>query len=251
MPSEKYEFKGADGQLLVGNIELPEEEISAYAVFAHCFTCSKDFVASRTIAKALAARSIATLRFDFTGLGNSEGDFSNTNFSSNTQDLVAAANSLAQTHGAPKIMIGHSLGGAATLAASGQLPSVKAVATIAAPFDPGHVEHLFANHLDDINTSGLAEVNLFGRKFTIKKEFIEDIKAQNSSDIVAQLRKPLLVMHSPTDSIVNINNAKEIFERARHPKSYVSLDNIDHLLTKKKDADYVASILAVWASRYI
>lgn len=251
MPSDKYEFIGSDGSTLAGRLESPEGEAKAYAVFAHCFTCSKDYVASRTIANALASKSIATLRFDFTGLGNSEGDFSNTNFSSNVQDLICAATALSETHQAPQLMLGHSFGGAATLAASSQLDSVNAVATIAAPYDPAHVAHLIASNESEILERGSAEVCLFNRSFTIKSQFLKDIGEQNQKERLANLKKPLMVMHSPTDDTVGVENAKRIFDAAKHPKSFVSLDGIDHLLKKKSDAEYIATILAAWASRYI
>ena len=251
MASEKYEFKGMDGNILAGNLEIPDEKPLAYGVFAHCFTCSKDFVASRTIARALARRSIGVLRFDFTGLGNSEGDFSNTNFSSNIEDLIMAVRALAHTHEMPKIMLGHSLGGAAALAASAQLPDIKAVSTIGAPFDPAHIEHLFCNNIDDIERDGMADVMLFGRQFSVKRQFINDINNQDNKARLSQLKKPLMIMHSPTDTIVGIENARMIYECARHPKNFISLDGIDHLLTQKQDAEYVADILTAWVARYV
>ncbi len=251
MPSEKYEFHGHEGNQLAGRLELPEGTPQAYAIFAHCFTCTKDFIASRNIARALADRRIATLRFDFTGLGNSQGDFANTDFSSNVADLVAAAKALTDTHDAPKIMIGHSLGGAATLAAARSVPSATAIATLAAPFDPSHVAHLFKDDLATITTKGKAKVDLFGRDFTITRQFIEDINEQHQRDNIATMRKALLVMHSPTDQTVGIDNAKMIYDAAMHPKSFVSLDGMDHLMTKPEDVAYAADILASWAARYI
>ena len=251
MRSEKYEFPSTDNTMLAGRLDLPDGEVEAYAVFAHCFTGTKDFVASREISRALAAEGIATLRFDFTGLGNSEGDFSNTNFSSNIEDLLCAANALRESHDAPALMIGHSLGGAAILAASGKIPEVKAVATIAAPFDPSHVVHLFCEEIDDIKENGSAEVDLYGRKFTIQKHFLRDIKQQDQKKRIEELRTALLVMHSPTDQTVGVENARMIYEAAQHPKSFVGLDGADHLLTDKRDAVYAASIMASWASRFI
>lgn len=251
MRSEKYEFESHEGTILAGRLELPDNEPKAYAIFAHCFTCTKDFVASRTIAKSLASRGIATLRFDFTGLGNSEGDFGNTNFSSNVKDLVFAAESLAKTHQAPRLLVGHSLGGAAILAAAPYIESATAVATLAAPFDPSHVMHLFKDDIDTIQQEGKTDVDLFGRPFSISKDFIDDINQHNQRERIASMRKALLVMHSPTDQTVGIENAKMIFESAQHPKSFVSLDGMEHLLMNPQDVEYAADILACWAARYI
>ena len=244
-------FPGALGAQLAARLELPPAPPAAYALFAHCFTCSKDTLAASRIGAALTARGIAVLRFDFTGLGGSEGDFANTNFSSNVADLVAAAAWLRQNHQAPKILIGHSLGGAAVLAAAREIPEAVAVATIGAPFDPGHVKQLLAPVIAEIEAAGEAEVDLAGRKFRIKKQFLEDIGSRESRDAIASLRKALLVFHSPRDTTVSIDNAAQIFMAAKHPKSFVSLDDADHLLTRKEDAQYVAAVLAAWASRYI
>lgn len=251
MRSEKYGFASHSGEQLDGRLELPDGTPEAFAVFAHCFTCSKDFVASRTIAKALATRGIATLRFDFTGLGNSEGDFGNTSFSSNVEDLVMATHALAKTHAPPQIMIGHSLGGAATLAAAPLVPSATAVITLAAPFDPSHVAHLFKDDLETIEATGKANVDLFGRKFTITKQFVQDINQQNQNQRIKAMGKPLLVMHSPTDAVVGIENARMIYEAAKHPKSFISLDGVDHLLTNPQDVEAIADMLTAWAGRYI
>ncbi len=251
MSSEKYEFKGRNGDMLAGRLEVPEGDVKAYAVFAHCFTCSKDFIASRTITQALAERGIATLRFDFTGIGNSEGDFGNTNFSSNVEDLILAANALGKTHQAPKLLIGHSLGGAATLAAAPYVESATAVATLAAPFDPSHVAHLFAEDIESIQQEGEADVDLFGRTFKITYDFIKDINQYNQRQHIAAMRKALMVMHSPTDQTVGIENAKMIYDAAQHPKSFITLDGMDHLLMNKGDVGYVANMLAGWATRYI
>ncbi len=251
MAVERFQFTGSEGQQLAASLDLPESEPIAYALFAHCFTCGKDVLAAKRIAVALAAKGIAVLRFDFTGLGSSEGDFANTTFSSNIADLVRAADHLRETRGAPAILIGHSLGGAAVLAAAGQIPDAKAVATIAAPSDPAHVTNFFKDKIDDIRKNGKVEVSLAGRPFSIKREFLDDIAEQGLMTHVAQLHKALLVMHSPTDDTVGIENATKIFVAARHPKSFVSLSGADHLLTHKGDAAYVAEMIAAWATRYI
>src|ERR1700761_9644715 len=251
MPVERFQFTGSDGHQLAASLDLPEREPVAYALFAHCFTCGKDVLAAKRIAVALASKGIAVLRFDFTGLGSSEGDFANSTFSSNVEDLVRAADHLRETRGAPAILIGHSLGGAAVLAAAGQIPDAKAVATIAAPSDPAHVTHFFKDKIDDIRKHGKVEVSLAGRPFSIKREFLDDIAEQGLMTQVAQLHKALLVMHSPTDDTVGIENATKIFVSARHPKSFVSLSGADHLLTDKGDAAYVAEMIAAWATRYI
>lgn len=244
-------FPGALGTQLAARLELPTTPPLAYALFAHCFACSKDTLAAARISGALTAHGIAVLRFDFTGLGGSEGDFANTNFSSNVADLVAAAGWLRLTHEAPKILIGHSLGGAAILAAAGEIPEAVAVATVAAPYDPGHIRQLLSPAIPEIESAGEAEVNLAGRKFRIKKQFLEDIASRASRDAIASLRKALLIFHSPRDTTVSIDNAAQIFMAAKHPKSFISLDDADHLLTRNEDAIYVAAVLAAWASRYL
>jgi uncharacterized OsmC-like protein/pimeloyl-ACP methyl ester carboxylesterase len=230
---------------------MPEREPLAYALFAHCFTCGKDVLAARRIAVALAAKGIAVLRFDFTGLGSSEGDFANSTFSSNARDLVLAADHLRQTRKAPAILIGHSLGGAAILAAAGQIPDARAVVTIAAPSDPAHVTGLFKDRIADIRKHGKVEVSLAGRPFHISREFLDDIAEHGLMAHVAKLHKALLVMHAPTDDTVGIDNATRIFVAARHPKSFVSLAGADHLLSERRDAGYVAEIIAAWATRYL
>jgi uncharacterized OsmC-like protein/fermentation-respiration switch protein FrsA (DUF1100 family) len=251
MPMERFQFAGEGGHLLAAALELPEGEPSAYALFAHCFTCGKDVLAARRITAALAAKGIAVLRFDFTGLGSSEGDFANSTFSSNVADLVHAADHLRATRKAPAILIGHSLGGAAILAAAGKIPEAKAVVTIAAPSDPAHVTGLFREHLEDIRKQGEVEVSLAGRPFRIKREFLDDIVEHGLMKDVTTLHKALLVMHSPVDDTVGIDNATKIFVSAKHPKSFVSLDHADHLLSKVSDATYAADVIAAWASRYI
>jgi uncharacterized OsmC-like protein/alpha/beta superfamily hydrolase len=249
--SEKVEFEGSQGGLLAARLELPDGPPRAYALFAHCFTCSKDVFAAARIAGGLAESGIAVLRFDFTGLGASEGDFANTNFSSNVEDLLRAAAFLGERHEAPSLLVGHSLGGAAVLAAAGRIASVKAVATIAAPADPGHVAHLLAEARPEIEAAGEAEVVLAGRSFRIRKQFLEDIEGQRLTDAIARLRKALLIFHAPRDEVVGIDNASAIFRAAKHPKSFVSLDGADHLLTWHEDARYVATVLAAWATRYL
>jgi uncharacterized OsmC-like protein/fermentation-respiration switch protein FrsA (DUF1100 family) len=251
VPTERFQFPGAEGQQLAAALELPEGELLAFALFAHCFTCGKDVLAAKRIAVALAAKGIAVLRFDFTGLGSSEGDFANSTFSSNVADLVRAADHLRETRKAPMILIGHSLGGAAILAAAAQIPEAKAVVTIAAPSDPAHVTHLFADRIEDIRKHGKVEVSLAGRPFQIKREFLDDIAEHNLMAHVAGLHKALLIMHSPTDDTVGIDNATRIFVAAKHPKSFVSLAGADHLLSDRRDGMYVADVVAAWAERYL
>lgn len=249
--ASKIEFPGALGEMLAARLDSGPGVPRAYALFAHCFTCSKDVFAATRIAEALAAQGIATLRFDFTGLGASDGEFANTNFSSNVDDLVAAANYLRENHAAPAILIGHSLGGAAVLAAAGQVPEAKAVVTIGAPSDPGHVSHLFSGDIERIEADGEADVKLAGRPFTIRKQFLEDIAGQRLADAIGAMRKALLVFHAPRDDYVGIANAGEIFAAAKHPKSFVSLDDADHLMTRKDDAIYVADVISAWVRRYL
>jgi uncharacterized OsmC-like protein/pimeloyl-ACP methyl ester carboxylesterase len=251
VPTERFQFTGSEGQQLAAALDLPEREPVAYALFAHCFTCGKDVLAARRIAVALAAKGIAVLRFDFTGLGSSEGDFANATFTSNVADLVRAADHLRETRQAPAILIGHSLGGAAMLAAAGQIPDARAVVTIAAPSDPAHVTGMFADRIEDIRKHGESEVSLAGRPFRIKREFLDDIAEHGLMEHVAKLHKALLVMHAPTDDTVGIDNATRIFVTAKHPKSFVSLAGADHLLTNKSDAAYVADVIAAWATRYL
>ena len=236
--------------MLAARLDLPAEP-RAFALFAHCFTCGKDIFAASRIAEGLAARNIAVLRFDFTGIGSSEGEFANTNFSSNVGDLVAAADYLRQNHGPPSLLIGHSLGGAAVLAAAPRVPDATAVVTIGAPASAAHVTHNFAANLADIVEKGTAEVTLAGRTFTITKQFLDDLTGQNFLDDLAKMRKALLVCHAPQDEYVGIENASAIFTAARHPKSFLSLDTADHLLRKRSDGIYVADVIATWASRYL
>ncbi|ABE39071.1 OsmC-like protein [Rhodopseudomonas palustris BisB5] len=251
MAIERFQFPGTGGHQLAAALDLPDSEPRAFALFAHCFTCSKDNLAARRIAAGLAARGIAVLRFDFTGLGNSEGEFANATFSSNVADLVLAADHLRKLHRAPSLLIGHSLGGAAVLAAAAQIPEAKAIATIAAPSDPSHVVGLFAEHIDAIRAQGSVEVSLAGRPFTIKRELLDDAGEHNLTAQIAKLHRALLVMHAPADTTVGIDNATKIFIAAKHPKSFVSLDGADHLLSNRRDASYAADVIAAWAERYI
>jgi putative redox protein len=242
---------GAHGHKLSARLDAPDGEVKTYALFAHCFTCGKDVLAARRVAEALTGHGIAVLRFDFTGLGASEGEFANTNFSSNQVDLVAAAAFMRQNGQAPSLLIGHSLGGATALAVAGQLPEVKAVVTIAAPSSPEFVTGMFSEHLEQIARDGEAEVQLAGRPFRIKQQFVDDAGEHNLKLKIAGLKRALLVMHAPGDDTVGIGNAMEIFTAARHPKSFVSLDSADHLLTRREDAVYVANLIAAWADRYL
>ncbi len=251
MYSEKITFLGSGGAPLAARLDFPDSQPRAYALFAHCFTCSKDGLAATRLAQALTGFGIAVLRFDLTGLGGSGGDFANTNFTSNIADLVNAADHLRNTYTAPTILIGHSLGGAAVLAAAEQLPGVRAVATIGAPADTEHVLQLLAERRDEIEEDGEAQICLAGRPFRIRRQFLEDIAHQPQLDRIRRLDAALLVMHSPADEIVGIDNARTIFDAARHPKSFVSLDGADHLLTRAADARFAAAMLASWATRYL
>lgn len=248
--TRKTEFKGAGGEDLAAALDLPHKP-RAYALFAHCFSCTKDIKAAREIARALRAEGFAVMRFDFTGLGASEGEFANTNFSSNVDDLVAAADFLRETYEAPSILIGHSLGGVAAIVAATRIPEVKGVATIGAPAEADHVAMQIEQHRDEIEKHGKATVNLAGRPFTIKKQFLDDLENQDVLACAEKLKKPLLIMHAPLDETVGVDNATRIFVAAKHPKSFVSLDSADHLLSDSSDARYAASVLAAWAGRYI
>ncbi len=249
---KKVSFRNLNDKLLSGRLELPIDQFPrAYALFAHCFTCSKNFSAVRHISKALTQNGFGVLRFDFTGLGDSEGDFADTNFSSNVEDLLAAARFLEEKYQAPKLLVGHSLGGAAVLFAARQLETVEAVATIGAPASPEHVSHLFEESIDEIIKNKSAKVNLGGRPFTIKSQFIDDLRKQDLPDALKDLNKSLLIMHSPQDMTVEIENAAKIYKAAKHPKSFVSLDGADHLMSDKEDSHYVGDVIATWASRYV
>ncbi len=250
--SEKVLFENGRGERLAGRLDLPAEgEPFALALFAHCFTCSKDIPAAGRISRALAAEGIGVLRFDFTGLGGSDGEFANESFSSNVEDLVAAAEHLRTHHRAPGLLIGHSLGGAAVLAAAGRIPDVRAVATIAAPSDPAHVRHLLREKEETILTQGSGEVEIGGRRFRIARQFLTDLDEQSLEDDLAELRRALLVFHSPVDDVVGIEHARRIYETARGYKSFVTLADADHLLSDRRDAVYVAGVLAAWARRYL
>ena len=249
--SEKFDFANRQGQVLSGRLELPEGKPKALALFAHCFTCSKSILAATRIPRTLTQMGIGVLRFDFTGLGNSEGDFANTNFSSNVDDLLSAFESLEQEYGAPELLIGHSLGGAAVLKAATLLEKVKAVVTIGAPSDVKHVIHNFQSELKTIEDCGEAEVNLAGRKFKIKKQFVDDLKEATILSGVASFKKALLVMHSPKDKTVAISHAADIFMAAKHPKSFVSLNQADHLLMNSANAQYAANVIGAWVEPYL
>jgi uncharacterized OsmC-like protein/alpha-beta hydrolase superfamily lysophospholipase len=251
MPAERFDFANAQGEKLAALLDRPDGPIRAVALFAHCFTCGKDNKAARLIAHGLTSHGIAVLRFDFTGLGSSEGEFANTTFSSNIDDLVAAADHLRTTIGAPAVLIGHSLGGAAVLAAAHRIAETRAVVTIAAPFDPAHVAGLFGDRVDEIESKGEVEVTLVGRPFRIRRALLADIAGRNLAERIAGLRKALLVFHSPTDETVGIDNASRIFTAAKHPKSFISLAGADHLLRRPSDAAYVAHVVAAWAERYL
>lgn len=252
MNLQKVTFKNNEGQLLEGRLELPvDRHPHNYVIFAHCFTCNKNLLAVKNIGRALTTNGFGVLRFDFTGLGESEGDFADTNFSGNVEDLVAAAHYLTEKHTSPTLLIGHSLGGAAVIFAATEIPSVKAIATVGAPSDALHVQRLLKSSLEEIEASGKAVVNLSGREFTIKKQFLEDLKTKSLPDTVKKLRKPLLLMHSPQDGTVGIQNAEDIYKAAHHPKSFVSLDGADHLLMNKKDSLYVGEVISGWAKRYL
>jgi len=252
MRNERVAFQGAHDDELRALMSLPEaDEPAAYAVFAHCFTCSKDLKAVVNISRALTRQGIAVLRFDFTGLGESEGDFSDTTFSSNIDDLVAAASFLEGEFEAPAILVGHSLGGAAVLQATHRIDSVRAVATIGAPFDPEHVTHLFSGSMDEIEARGEAEVTLGGRSFILSRDFVDDLATHKVERTLSDLGRPLMVFHSPVDRTVGIENAALIYKAARHPKSFVSLDDADHLLLEEADSLYVGTVLGAWATRYV
>lgn len=252
MKNKTISFQNSKGILLSAKLELPaDQHPKAYALFAHCFTCNKNLTAIRNISKALTQNGFGVIRFDFTGLGESEGEFSETNFSSNIQDLEDISTYMTQELESPKLLIGHSLGGAAAIFAAKNISSVQAVATIGAPSSPQHIQHLFKDDINEIQANGKAMVDIGGRPFSISKQFIDDISKTNMTEVVKSLRKPLLLLHSPQDTVVGVNNAAEIYAAALHPKSFVSLDGADHLLSNKEDSMYAGQIIAQWASRYI
>ncbi len=252
MKIEKIKFVNSTGLELAAKLELPEDESpKGYALFAHCFTCNKNLTAVRNIGRALTLNGIAVLRFDFTGLGESEGEFENTNFSSNVEDLISAADFLEKNYKAPNILIGHSLGGAAVIFAAKHISSVSAIATIGAPSSPKHVSNLLKEGVEEIENKGEATVLIGGREFKIQKHFLDDINEKNMDMTLKKLKLPLLVLHSPQDTTVGIENAAQIYQCAWHPKSFISLDGADHLLSRKEDSVYVGKMIATWAERYI
>lgn len=252
MRSSKVRFAGATGQTLVGVMDLPDEGVPvAYAIFAHCFTCSKNIRATAHISRALTAENIGVLRFDFTGLGESEGNFSDTNFSTNLADLSSAAQFLEREYEAPSLLIGHSLGGTAAIVAAHDIPSCIAVVTIASPYEPEHVVHHFGHKRDLIEAEGEAEVCIVGRPFTIRKQFLDDVKDRPMEAMIGNLGRALLIFHGPLDDTVDLENAGRIFQAAKHPKSFISLDRADHLLSDTRDSFYVGSVIAAWVHRYL
>lgn len=251
MHSERVSFRNANGIELAGALDTPPSTPRGYALFAHCFSCSSQSHAAKRISQALTLHGIATLRFDFTGLGASDGEFADSHFAANLDDLTAAAQYLTDSRQAPAILIGHSLGGAAMIAAAERIPSARAVVTIGAPFDPAHALHLFGDRLEEIERTGEATVTLGGRAFVVRRDFLAASTATDQAGRLGTLKTAVLVMHSPIDEIVGVDHARKIFDAARHPKSFVSLDGMDHLLTDKRDAEYVANLVAAWAERYL
>ncbi|MGB0935592.1 MAG: alpha/beta hydrolase family protein [Alphaproteobacteria bacterium] len=244
-------FKNEQGKMLAAKLEEPEGEPRAFAIFAHCFGCSKDVLATTRISRALTKEGIAVLRFDFQGLGASEGDFSETTFSSNVSDIVYAGKYLRENYKAPELIIGHSLGGAMSIVGASLIPEIKAVCTIAAPSYPSHVVHLFEEHLDKIQKEGSVTINFAGRQLTITKDYLQDIRSHNLEGILRHFGKAILIFHSPIDLTVSIDHARNIYKAARHPKSFISLDNADHFLANRDDAEFVATVLAAWSKRYV
>lgn len=251
MKSEHATFAGADGHQLSARLDLPAGTPRATALFAHCFSCGKDLKSARRLAARLTDQGYAVLRFDFTGLGSSEGEFADSNFSSNIADLLAAADWLRQTYAAPSLLVGHSLGGSAALAAASRIPELQAVAAIGAPADPAHVTHLFSCALDEIEANGVADVSIAGRTFTVKKQFLDDVAATELQSSLDALDIPVLILHSPTDEIVSVSNGEQLFAQASFPKSFVALDDADHLLAKPGQAERAADLLATWADHYV
>ncbi len=251
MRKQNISFENQAGEKLSGILDLPVSKPRAFALFAHCFTCSKNLRAATTISRALTNAGFAVLRFDFTGLGQSEGEFADSNFSSNVEDLLAAANYLSENHAAPSILIGHSLGGTAVLQAAHSIPSAVAVASIGSPANPSHVAHMFEGKREELEQAGSVEVNLGGRPFRIKRQFLQDLEQQEMPASLGRLRKAVLILHSPLDETVEIDNASELFQAAKHPKSFVSLDNADHLLTREADALYAGDVIQAWAARFL
>ncbi|WP_115717765.1 bifunctional alpha/beta hydrolase/OsmC family protein [Gallaecimonas mangrovi] len=252
MSDASFNFTGSNGNMLSGRLERPRSTLRGWAIFAHCFSCGKDSLAAARISRALARNGIGVLRFDFAGLGKSEGSFGQSGFACNVEDLMAAAGAMTKAGMEPTLLVGHSLGGSAVLAAASQLPSVHAVAALGAPADVSHILHQFdPQSLKEIHQTGQATVSLSGRDFEFHKSFVEDVQRQDLMTRVASMNKALLILHAPGDKIVGINNAAQIFMAAKHPKSFVSLDDADHLLTARRDADYSADVIASWAVRYL
>ncbi len=252
MRTTRLKIENATGQNLSASLEMPvDQKPHSYAIFAHCFTCNKNLLAVKNISRSLIKSGIAVLRFDFTGLGSSEGAFEQTNFSSNVQDLVSVANYLKTNYEAPSLLIGHSLGGAAVIFAAAEIESIKAIATIGAPSDPKHVKHLFSGSLDEIKLKGEAQVNLGGRPFKIQNQFVEDLYTKDLYSVISKMKKAILIAHSPQDKTVGIENAQKLYQAAFHPKSFVSLDGADHLLMNKNDSEYIGEVIATWAKRYL
>ncbi|MBT0608864.1 bifunctional alpha/beta hydrolase/OsmC family protein [Aequorivita echinoideorum] len=252
MNLNKVSFQNKNDENLAGRLELPlDRHPHNFVIFAHCFTCNKNLIAVKNISRALAAEGFGVLRFDFTGLGESEGDFENTNFSGNVDDLIAAAAFLEKEFSAPTLLIGHSLGGAAAIFAASKLPSIKAVAVINTPSDPSHVTNMLRSNREEITQNGKALVNLGGREFTIKKQFLEDIESKSLLNVVRDFKKALLILHSPQDTTVGIHHAEEIYKNAHHPKSFISLNGVDHLISNKEDSKYIGSVIAGWATHYV
>lgn len=251
MHSDEITFTGTGGETLTGTLDLPDKEPETYGLMAHCFTGGRNHPATRRVSRELTERGMAVLRFDFTGFGDSGGRFAESTFTSNVADIVRAAGWLREHHGAPTLLVGHSLGGAAVIPAALEIPEVAAVATIAAPDDPGHVTHLFAGILDDVEQDGQADVILGGQRVTVSQNFVKDLRASDIDDAARSLERPLLVLHSPQDEMVELTNANGIFRAARHPKSFISLDGADHLLTRPRDAKRVAQLIAAWADPYL
>ncbi len=252
MKREKVTFKNSKGLTLSGVVEFPENDFpKAFAIFSHYFTCNKNLINVKYISEALSQKRIAVLRFDFTGLGDSEGNFAETNFSSNIDDLLQAAGFLADTYEAPRLLVGHSLGGAASVVAAGQLASVKAISLLGTPSTLDHIKRLFVSKMDEIAYNGSAMIDVAGREIEIGKGFVDDLANHNIKRSLNRLNKPLLVLHSPEDEMVSIDHATEIFMAARHPKSFIALDGIDHLIKNIKDARYVGNLIGEWAVRYL
>ena len=251
MKSTKLNIENKNGLILQAHLELPaNQKPNRYAIFAHCFTCTSSLSAVKNISRALTNYGFGVVRFDFTGLGKSEGEFAESHFSANVDDLIAVSNYMESHYKAPELLVGHSLGGAAVITAASRLDNVKAVATIGAPATVSHVTHLFSHDIDSIRKGELTEVNIGGRPFKINPEFVSDFDKTDLPSVVKNLRKPLLILHSPTDTIVGIKNAEQLYHNAHHPKSFVTLDNADHLLTNSNDSNYAGNLIGTWVQRY-